>query len=45
MDEMNASEKISELAEENAIRKILILIEDCETIEEVKDKIKELLNK
>ena len=45
IDEMNASEVIKGLAEENQTRKILEILNECKTIEEAKDKIKALLKK
>ncbi len=44
-EEMNACEMIKDLAEENQTRKILEILEKCETLEEAKEKIKALLNK
>jgi hypothetical protein len=46
MDEdMNASELLVELAEENQTRKILAIIKDCESLEEVIQKVEALLDK
>lgn len=41
--EMNSNEMIRELSEENQTRKILEIVSTCETIDEVKEKIKALL--
>ena len=46
MDEdMNISEMLRELAEENQTRKILEILNECKDLEEAKEKIKSLLNK
>lgn len=46
MDEgMNLGEPLKETAEENQTRKILEIVNQCETLEEAKRKIKALLNK
>ncbi|MCW6664505.1 hypothetical protein NHG32_02300 [Aerococcaceae bacterium NML191219] len=45
MEEMNLSEILKEVVEENQTRKILAILESCKTLEEAKEKIKELLNK
>lgn len=45
IDDMNASEVIKELAEENQTRKILEILNECKTLEEAKEKIRALLNK
>ncbi len=46
MDEdMNNSEMIRELAEENQTRKILELLNESQDIEEAKKKVKDLLEK
>ena len=46
MDEdMNVSELLKEVVEENQTRKILEILNDCESLEEAKEKIKALLNK
>lgn len=45
MEEMNASEMIRELAEENQTRKILEILNECKDLEEAKEKTKALLNK
>lgn len=44
-EEMNASELVRELAEENQTRKILEILNECKDIEEAKKKVKALLNK
>jgi hypothetical protein len=45
MDEnMNIGEMLREVVEENQTRKILEIIETCETLEEAKEKIKALLH-
>ena len=44
-DDMNASEVIKDLAEENQTRKILDILNECKTLEEAKKKIRALLNK
>lgn len=45
MDEMNLGEMLKALAEENQIRKILEILNECKTLEEAKEKVKALLNK
>ena len=46
MDEdMNASEKIEELAKENQTWEILEILRECETLEEAKEKVKAFLKK
>ena len=45
IDDMNASEVIRDLAEENQTRKILEILNECKTLEEAKEKIRALLNK
>lgn len=45
IDDMNASEVIKDLAEENQTRKILEILNECKTLEEAKEKIRALLNK
>lgn len=46
MDEdMNTSELLVEITEENQTRKILEILNECETLEEAKEKIKALLKK
>ena len=42
---MNVSELLKEVVEENQTRKILEILNDCENLEEAKEKIKALLNK
>ncbi len=44
-DDMNVGELLKETAEENQTRKILEILNDCENLEEAKEKIKALLNK
>lgn len=44
-EEMNASELVKELAEENQTRKILEIVKECESIDEAVEKIKALLDK
>ncbi len=44
-EEMNLGELLKSTAEENQTRKILEIINECETLEEVKEKVKALLNK
>lgn len=44
-EEMNLSEMVRALAEENQTRKILEILNECKTIEEAKEKIRVLLNK
>ena len=45
MDEnMNIGEMLREVVEENQLRKVLEILENCETLEEAKEKIKALLN-
>ena len=41
--EMNSPEIIRDLAAENQTRKILELLNECETLEEAKEKVKALL--
>ena len=41
---MNTSELLREVAEENQIRKILEILNECKDLEEAKAKIKALLN-
>lgn len=46
MDEdMNVSELLRELAEENQTRKILEILNGCKDLDEAKEKVKALLNK
>ncbi len=42
-DEMNTSELLKEVVEENQTRKILAIISKCSTIEEATEKIESLL--
>lgn len=44
-EEMNLAELLKETAEENQTRKILEILNDCENIEEAREKVKALLNK
>lgn len=44
-EEMNLSEMLRELAEENQTRKILEILNTCKDLEEAKEKVKALLNK
>ena len=44
-DELNTSELLKEVAEENQTRKILELLNECKDLEEAKEKLKTLLNK
>ena len=44
-EEMNTSELLVQVTEENQTRKILEILNDCKDIEEAKTKIKALLNK
>lgn len=43
MEDMNASELLKEVAEENQTRKILEILNDCKDLEEAKQKVKALL--
>lgn len=45
MEGMNLGELLKEVTEENTIRKILDILNDCKDLEEAKEKIKALLNK
>lgn len=45
MDDMNVGEMLREVVEENQTRKILEIVEKCETLDEAKEKIRALLNK
>ena len=45
MDEMNIGELLKETAEENQTRKILEILNECQNLEEAKEKVKALLNK
>ena len=42
-EEMNLAELLKETAEENQTRKILEILDKCESIEEAREKIKALL--
>ncbi len=44
-EEMNVGELLKEVAEENQTRKILQILNECENLEEAKEKVKALLNK
>lgn len=44
-EDMNLSEMLRELAEENQTRKILAILDRCKDLEEAKEKVKALLNK
>jgi hypothetical protein len=44
-EEMNTSELLVEITEENQTRKILEILNECKTLEEAKEKIKALLKK
>lgn len=44
-EEMNLGEQLKELAEENQTRKILEILNTCETLEDAREKVKALLNK
>lgn len=44
MDEMNIYETLVAKTEENQTRKILELLNSCETLEEAKEKVKQLIN-
>lgn len=44
-EEMNASELVRDLAEENQTRKILEILNESKDLEEAKEKVKALLNK
>ena len=44
-DEMNLAELLKQTAEENQTRKILEILSECKDLDEVKEKIKALLNK
>ena len=45
MEEMNLGELLVEKTEENQTRKILEILNECETLEEAKEKVNALLNK
>ncbi len=42
-EEMNVGELLKETAEENQTRKILEILEQCQTLEEAKEKVRALL--
>lgn len=42
---MNISELLRDVTEENTLRKVLLILNDCKDLEEAKQKIKDLLNK
>lgn len=44
-EDMNLGEQLRDLAEENQTRKILEILNTCETLEEAKEKVKALLDK
>ncbi|MCI9009295.1 MAG: protein phosphatase [Lachnospiraceae bacterium] len=44
-EEMNTGELLVQVTEENQTRKILEILNECETLEEAKEKVKALLNK
>lgn len=44
-DEMNTSELLKEVTEENQTRKILEMLNESKNLEEAKEKVKALLNK
>lgn len=44
-EEMNTSELLKEVVEENQTRKILEILNDCKDLAEAKEKVKALLNK
>lgn len=44
-EEMNVGELLKETAEENQTRKILEILNECESIEEAREKVKALLKK
>lgn len=44
-EDMNVGELLKETAEENQTRKILAILNECENLEEAKEKVKALLNK
>lgn len=44
-EEMNTGEMLRELAEENQTRKILEILNVCDTLEDAKEKVRALLNK
>ena len=44
-DDMNTAELLIQVAEENQTRKILEILNESESLEEAKEKVKALLNK
>lgn len=44
-DDMNVGELLREVAEENQTRKILEILNQCQTLDEAREKIRALLNK
>lgn len=44
-EEMNVGEMLVQVTEENQTRKILEILNECETLDEAKEKVKALLNK
>ena len=42
-EDMNTSELLKEVTEENQTRKILEILEQCQTLEEAKEKVRALL--
>ena len=44
-EEMNTSELLKEVVEENQTRKILEILNDCKDLAEANEKVKALLNK
>lgn len=44
-EEMNTSELLVQITEENQTRKILEILNDCKNLDEAKEKVKALLNK
>ncbi|MBO5953428.1 MAG: protein phosphatase [Oscillospiraceae bacterium] len=44
-DEMNLGELLKEIAEENQTRKILEILDRCQTLEEAREKVRALLDK
>ncbi|MBR1471449.1 MAG: protein phosphatase [Lachnospiraceae bacterium] len=45
IDEMNTSELLKQTAEENQTRKILEILNECQDLEEAKEKVRALLDK
>lgn len=45
LEEMNTSELLKQVTEENQTRKILEILEQCKDLEEAKEKIKALIEK